>query len=102
MICSDLHNWMNDIDLSILGANTEGFKQYATQIRLEYAHVDELTYRAARDACMKHILYTPNGIYKTPYGKKEYEEKAKVNILAHLDELAVVVNEANNCHNIQM
>jgi len=89
IIDSDLQNWMNDIDLSILGTDVDYFDRYSKQIRLEYSHVDDSKYRDGRSICMRHILYTPDGIYRTLQGKKEYEDKAIFNVLKHLAELSL-------------
>lgn len=54
---------MSDLDLLILGQTPEAYAGYARQIRLEYAHVPEDTYKAGRAQVLQHFLLTP--IYRT-------------------------------------
>ena len=68
-----------DIDLSILGANTERFSEYEQQVRQEYAYVPGFLYRRKRKQILKEFL-SRNPIYSTSALRKRFEEQARRNI----------------------
>jgi predicted metal-dependent HD superfamily phosphohydrolase len=75
-----------DIDLGILGADPARYKLYAQDIRSEYAHVDEESYKNGRGNVLKSFLARKQ-IYQTRHYRKLLEKQARENLLQELDEL---------------
>jgi len=72
-----------DIDLSILGADTQRFLDYDKAIRQEYSWVPGFLYNAKRKSILKSFL-KKDTIFKTPEFFEKYEGKARKNILLKL------------------
>ena len=70
---------MIDIDLAIFGQPDDVFDAYERAIRIEYAHVDESTYRVARAAILKRFLHRPR-VYLTDWFAARYGSKARENL----------------------
>ncbi|MEO1068171.1 MAG: N-methyl-D-aspartate receptor NMDAR2C subunit [Cyanobacteria bacterium J06638_6] len=70
---------MLDIDLSILGADSEHFETYDRAIRQEYAWVPEADYRAVRRNLLSSFL-TRDMIFKTQAFRQRYEHQARENL----------------------
>lgn len=68
-----------DIDLSILGANTDRFAQYEKQIREEYAFVPGWIFRSKRKSILKSFLDRQR-IYSTEHFHAELEQRARQNL----------------------
>ena len=68
-----------DIDLAILGADTDRFEEYEAQIRREYAWVPETTYRTDRARLLTGFLARPR-IYTTSYFFERLEGRARANL----------------------
>lgn len=68
-----------DVDLSILGAEPERFKEYERQIREEYSWVPYFLFRKRRRKILKDFLARPT-IFNTPVFIKRYEKQARQNI----------------------
>lgn len=68
-----------DIDLAILGAETERFDEYERQIRSEYAHVPGLLFRMKRKSILRGFL-DRESIYTTPALHQELEARARRNL----------------------
>lgn len=68
-----------DADLWILSAPQERFDEYCGQVRTEYAHVDEAAYRQGRRAILEPLLRRDT-IYRTPLARREWEQKARLNL----------------------
>jgi len=77
-------NYFTDADLSILGKDWEVYKQYAKQVRNEYAIYPDLLYNPGRKKVLKHFLEM-NQIFKTDYFTQKYEEQARINIQRELE-----------------
>jgi predicted metal-dependent HD superfamily phosphohydrolase len=75
-----------DIDLAILGAPRERFDEYERQVRLEYAHVAEATYRTGRGRIL-HGLLARAAIYGTPLFHQRFEVAARENLARSLSRL---------------
>ena len=75
---------MVDIDLAILSASPEAYKDYCQAIRQEYAHVSDEAFRAGRAKVMAGFLERP--IYRTEWfiGR---EARARENIARELGRL---------------
>src|SRR5262249_45039432 len=65
-----------DADLAILGANETEYRNYAQNIRREYAWVPELAYRDGRRKVLHRLLERPS-IY---YFLRHLEERARRNL----------------------
>jgi predicted metal-dependent HD superfamily phosphohydrolase len=68
-----------DIDLSILGRESEVFDRYDSAIRQEYAWVPEKDYREGRGRILAEFLGR-NVIFQTPYFRSRYESMAHANL----------------------
>ena len=68
-----------DVDLSILGAETDRYAQYAAQVREEYAWVPTWMFRRKRKALLQELLArTP--LYGTEYFRGRLEARARENL----------------------
>lgn len=77
---------MVDTDLSSLGAAAAVFDQNGQNIRREFAHVDDATYRASRAAILRKFAQRPR-IYLTDVFFDRYEEAARANLCRALASL---------------
>jgi predicted metal-dependent HD superfamily phosphohydrolase len=68
-----------DIDLSILGAPEDRYRQYESQIRHEYAWVEDAAFRQGRIAVLRHFFDRPQ-IYSTERFRAQLEKRARQNI----------------------
>ena len=75
-----------DADFSILGAPDAAYRQYASDVRAEYAHVDDTGWKAGRGAFLKKTGAAPR-IFRTGIFEGEYAEQARKNIAWELKEL---------------
>ena len=73
-------------DFAILGAPEDEYRQYVTDVRAEYAHVDDAGWKAGRGAFLKRIAAAPR-IFRTGIFEGEYAEQARANIAAELERL---------------
>jgi predicted metal-dependent HD superfamily phosphohydrolase len=76
-----------DADLSILGADPGTFDAYETQIREEYACLDDATYAAGRRAVLRSFVERPT-IFSTCRGRALWEQRARRNLARSLTQLA--------------
>lgn len=72
-------NFFTDADLSILGAPTARYQEYARQIRAEYAIYPDFLYNPGRKSVVQHFLDMPH-IFKTEYFQERYEAQARINL----------------------
>ncbi len=68
-----------DADLSILGASTEKYWQYACDIRREYKHLGDRDYYQGRAKVLKNFL-SRSRIYYTDYFYHKLEKQARANM----------------------
>ncbi|WP_427911566.1 hypothetical protein ACPWT1_12830 [Ramlibacter sp. MMS24-I3-19] len=76
-----------DIDLSILGASYSRFDEYERQVRMEYAHVDDATFREGRLKFVRGMLARP-AIYGTQVYREALEPRARENLLRSAEGLS--------------
>lgn len=76
-----------DADLSILAADRERYIEYTSAIRREYAHVPDDAFRAGRTRVLTELLKLPS-IYRHTELRDQWEERARSNLTAELEELA--------------
>jgi predicted metal-dependent HD superfamily phosphohydrolase len=80
LMCSKDHEYVHDIDYSILGQDKETFIQYENAIHNEFSiSYDDDKYRHGRLMFLNKLLNL-NSIYFTDHFCKKYEKKAKENI----------------------
>lgn len=77
---------IQDIDLSILGADSFSFACYETAIRKEYACVPDAVYRKGRIKVLQGFLMRPQ-IYHTQFFQRRYEAQARENMSRLIDSL---------------
>lgn len=75
-----------DVDLSILGKNSDKYEKYEKNIRKEYSWVPEEQFSAGRVAIIQGFLGRPY-IYSTDSFRKRYEAKARMNLKRSLKRL---------------
>lgn len=85
MPASDEQNLMNDLDLLILGELPHRYNDFAKNIRLEYAHVPDAQFNAARAQAMQRFL-DRGRIYMTA-AFAHYERQARMNITYEIKRL---------------
>jgi predicted metal-dependent HD superfamily phosphohydrolase len=73
-----------DIDLAILGANPNRFREYNESIRAEYSWVPTLIYNSKRKKVLKHFMDRET-LYYTAEFRNRYETSARENIKAILE-----------------
>ncbi|MEM7126123.1 MAG: N-methyl-D-aspartate receptor NMDAR2C subunit [Chloroflexota bacterium] len=76
-----------DIDLAGLGASSEAYSRYSQQIRQEFQTVPWEEYAQGRTLLLQGFL-NRSTIYVTEYFHQQYEEQARANIRAEIEELA--------------
>lgn len=81
-------NLFIDADLSILGSESDVYKQYIKDIRREYFIYSDKEYAYGRRKALSHFLNMKQ-IFKTPHFLSRYEDQARKNIQEELDLLAV-------------
>ena len=71
--------WMLDLDLMILGAESELYTAYTKSIRKEYRIYPDFLYRPGRAKVLDHFLQRPR-IYYTDYFGDKLEKSARQNL----------------------
>lgn len=75
-----------DADLAILGAAPATYAAYVANVRAEYAHVDDESWRNGRAEVLDGFLDRER-IFATPTGFTRWESAARANLVTELDEL---------------
>ncbi|MFD4620489.1 hypothetical protein [Streptomyces sp. NPDC058475] len=73
-----------DADLAILASSPETYAAYTVAVRQEYAFVPNDDFRRGRAAVLHQLLDLPR-LFRTPYGEREWERRARLNIGGELD-----------------
>ena len=83
---SDLDLFL-DIDLTILGSDSERYDRYAADIRKEYGHVSDDAYRLGRIAILESLAnrVESQGLFKVQRLRDQYEAQAQENIAREID-----------------
>jgi len=79
----DLHYFL-DFDMAILGVDPAEYDEYRQQIRQEYNHLDDATYKHERAKVLRLFLQIPN-IFATEKFRSQYEQKARNNIQKEIE-----------------
>ena len=69
-----------DADLFILAQSQDVFDEYESNIRKEYAWVEELAFRKGRSEILSNFLNNRPSIFLTSYFKNKYEKQARKNL----------------------
>ncbi|WP_405960934.1 hypothetical protein OG235_30310 [Streptomyces sp. NBC_00024] len=72
-----------DADLAILASAPDAYAAYAAAVRAEYGFVPDEAFRAGRAAVLRQLLDLPR-LFRTPYGQREWEGRARENLRAEL------------------
>lgn len=72
-----------DADLAVLAADPERYGEYAADVRAEYAHIDDATFRAGRSAVLEALLGHAR-LFHTAEGHGRWEDRARHNVRAEL------------------
>lgn len=72
-------NYLLDVDLSVLGKDTQTYLGYTKQIRKEYSIYPDFLYNLGRKKVLQHFLELEN-IFKTEDFRDKYESQARKNI----------------------
>ncbi|MEU8947765.1 hypothetical protein [Streptomyces sp. NPDC048489] len=75
-----------DADLAVLAAPPDAYAAYTAAVREEYAFVPDEAFRAGRAAVLRGLLGLPR-LFRTRYGRREWEERARHNVGRELDRL---------------
>lgn len=75
-----------DADLAILGALPGRYHVYARDVRLEYEHLDEQAWATGRSSVLRRLL-ARDPLFITPRGRELWQDAARSNLAAELDEL---------------
>ncbi|ETA71010.1 HD domain-containing protein [Actinospica robiniae] len=75
-----------DADLAILGASPERYRQYALEVRQEYAEIPDEAFRRGRAEILRSLLEEPT-LFRTAAARERYEEPARKNLTAEIDAL---------------
>lgn len=79
-------DYLNDIDLAILGEPPEKYDEYLKKIRKEFSIYPDFLFNPGRKNVLNHFL-EKDSIYQTDYFKKRYEKQARKNIEHELESL---------------
>ncbi|MER6157355.1 hypothetical protein ABT147_17715 [Streptomyces sp. NPDC001868] len=77
-----------DADLAILASEPDAYAAYAAAVREEYGFVPDDAFRAGRAAVLRQLLDLPR-LFRTPYGEREWEGRARENLRSELAALTV-------------
>lgn len=72
-----------DADLAVLAGAPEPYATYTAAVREEYAFVPDDAFRAGRAAVLRRLLDLPR-LFRTPYGQREWEARARQNLAGEL------------------
>ncbi len=78
---------LSDADLAILASPREQYDAYAAAVRVEYAHLDEETFRQGRAAVLAQLAAKPR-LFRTDYASVRWEDPARANLERELAALS--------------
>ncbi len=68
-----------DADLAILAADRERYDEYVRDVRREYAHLDDATFRSGRAAVLRDLMAKPT-LFHTRLARETWEDAARANL----------------------
>ncbi|MFE2035511.1 hypothetical protein ACFXBB_20105 [Streptomyces scopuliridis] len=72
-----------DADLAILASGPDAYAAYTAAVREEYGFVPDDAFRTGRAAVLEQLLALP-ALFRTPYGAREWEARARANLTEEL------------------
>jgi len=75
-----------DADLAVLAADPLRYESYVEGVRREYQHLDDTTFARGRAEVLSRLLDRPQ-LFRTGYGRREWEQGARANASAELRSL---------------
>ncbi|MGB5953424.1 MAG: hypothetical protein WBG57_13040 [Ornithinimicrobium sp.] len=82
----DLLDAFHDADLWILSSPAQRYREYARQIRDEYAHVPAKLFASGRTIILRNFI-TREHVYRTAYARAHWEDEARQNVTAEITAL---------------
>jgi predicted metal-dependent HD superfamily phosphohydrolase len=70
---------LSDADLAILAAGRQRYDEYVRDVRREYAHLDDESFRTGRAAVLRALLDKPT-LFHTRYARESWEAAARANV----------------------
>lgn len=78
---------LSDADLAVLALPPAEYRSNTAKVRAEYGHVPDDDFRAGRARIIGALLAAP-ALYRTPDGRRLWEDAARANLTAELDTLS--------------
>lgn len=82
-VSAELLDAFHDADLWILSAPAQRYREYARQVRDEYAHVPAGLFASGRSIILRDFMARDH-VYRTSYARAHWEESARANVGAEL------------------
>jgi predicted metal-dependent HD superfamily phosphohydrolase len=73
-----------DADLAVLAGDPAAYAAYAAAVRSEYGFVPDDAFRAGRAAVLRQLLGLP-ALFRTAYGREQWERTARRNLTTELE-----------------
>jgi len=77
-----------DADLAVLASDADAYARYTTDVRAEFAHLDDATFAAGRARVLGSLLDRP-ALFSTEHGRTSWESPARENVRRELALLEV-------------
>jgi len=68
-----------DADLAVLASDRRRYADYVADVRAEFAALDDATFRSGRAGVLRQLLGMPS-LFRTPEGRRRWEDAARANI----------------------
>lgn len=78
---------LSDADLAVLALAPAEYRSNTAKVRAEYGHVSDADFRAGRARVIESLLAGP-ALYRTPEGRRLWEDAARRNLTAELRSLS--------------
>ncbi|MGK2868917.1 MAG: HD domain-containing protein [Mycobacterium sp.] len=78
---------LSDADLAVLALAPAEYRSNTAKVRAEYGHVSDADFRAGRARVIESLLAGP-ALYRTPEGRRLWEDAARQNLTAELRTLS--------------
>ncbi|MCF6389673.1 metal-dependent phosphohydrolase [Mycobacterium sp. MBM] len=78
---------LSDADLAVLALDPEEYRRNSARVREEYRHVSDADFRAGRARVIAALLAAP-ALYRTPEGRRLWEDAARRNLASELRALS--------------
>lgn len=85
---------LSDADLGILAAPSERYREYAADVRREYAAVSDADFARGRLEVLRKLAGRRH-IFRTTYGRKHWEAAARANLAAEISDLEGACEDAS-------